>query len=83
MSVAMINIEGAASPPTEGDGTGTAAVLRLTTNPTTATLAESVAVSVAIVTGGSETATGEINYLQSGNFHVILFRVSFFRWFQL
>ena len=57
---ATINIESAASPPNEGDGTGTAAVLRLTTNPTTATLAENVAVSVTVMTGGSETATGKM-----------------------
>ena len=57
---ATINIESSASPPNEGDGTGTAAVLRLTTNPTTATLAENVTVSVTVMTGGSETATGKM-----------------------
>ena len=56
---ATINIESAASPPNEGDGTGIAAVLRLNTNPTTTTLAENVAVSVTVMTGGSETATGK------------------------
>ena len=57
---ATINIESAGSPPGEGDSTGTAAVLRLTTNPAAATLAENVAVSIAVMTGGSETATGKI-----------------------
>ena len=34
--------------------------MRLTTNPTNATLAENVTVSVTVMTGGSETATGRI-----------------------
>ena len=57
---ATINIESVASPPNEGDVAGTAAVLRLTTSPTTVTLAENVAVSVTVMTGASETATGKI-----------------------
>ena len=55
---ATINIESVASPAGEGDGTGVAAVLRMTTSPTTTTLGQSVDVSVAVMTGGSETATG-------------------------
>ena len=55
---ATVNIEGVASPPNEGDGTGVAAVLRLTTSPPIATLAANVALSVSVMAGGS--ATGKL-----------------------
>ena len=57
-AAATINIESVASPPNEGDGTGVAAVLRLTTSPPTATLAANVALSVSVMAGGS--ATGKL-----------------------
>ena len=56
---ATINIESVASPPNEGDGTGVAAVLRLTTSPPTATLAANVTLSVSVMAGGS--ASGKLH----------------------
>ena len=56
---ATMNIEAVASPLTEGDGTGVVSVLRLTTSPTATTLNVNVEVSIAVMTGGSETAVGE------------------------
>ena len=58
-AAATINIESVASPPNEGDGTGVAAVLRLTTSPSTATLAANVALRVSVMAGGS--ATGKLS----------------------
>ena len=52
-----MSIESAASPPGEGDGTGIAAMVRLTTSPTTATLVDAVSVSIAVMSGG--TAVGK------------------------
>ena len=57
---ATVNIESVTSPPGEEDGQQTAAVLRLTTNPTNSILAERVTVSVVVMTGGSETALGKM-----------------------
>ena len=56
-TVAFVSIESAASPPGEGDGTGIAAMVRLTTSPTTATLVDAVSVSIAVMSGG--TAVGK------------------------
>ena len=56
--VFTVNIESVASPPNEGDGTGVAAVLRLTTSPPTATLAANAVLSVSVMAGGS--ATGKL-----------------------
>ena len=56
--VATVAVESVASPPNEGDGTGVAALLRLTTSPTTAILAGNVALSVSVMAGGS--ATGKL-----------------------
>ena len=58
---ATVSIEAVASPPNEGDDPGTAAVVRLTIDPASAVLAENIVVSVAVVTGGDETAVGKTN----------------------
>ena len=60
--VAMVNIEGTVSPPGEGDVTGVAAILRLGVDPLTAILSDTITVSVAVLTGGSQTAIGELSY---------------------
>ena len=57
---ATVNIEAIESPPGEGDGVGIAALLRLLIEPTTSILSDDVAVSVAVKTGGSITAFGEM-----------------------
>ena len=54
-----MNIEGTATPPGEGDGSGAAATLRLIVDPPTATLGDNVTVSVVAVNGGSVTAIGK------------------------
>ena len=58
--VATVNIEGTTSSLSEGDIPGTTvAQVRLTINPTVAILGEDIIVSVAVMTGGGETAVGE------------------------
>ena len=52
-------MESVASPPGEGDGSGTAALLRLLIVPPSATLATSLTVDVSVLTIGIETAIGK------------------------
>ena len=58
--VAIVNMNSVAMPPGEGDGSGTAAQLRLSTIPSTATLGTGITVDVSVVTVGFETAIGKI-----------------------
>ena len=52
-------MESVASPPGEGDGSGTATLLRLLIVPPSATLATSLTVDVSVLTIGIETAIGK------------------------
>ena len=61
-----MSLESVALPPGEGDGARTAALLRLTINPTVAFNDSEyieVSVHVAVMTGGGETAIGEIQIM--------------------
>ena len=53
-----VNIEGVDAPPGEGDGQGIAAIVVLLNS----TLIQDVVVSISVMTGGDETATGEPGY---------------------